>query len=124
MTGPTPIVLLNCRLADLAGEIERAAEIGDRNEERALYRRALGLEQAIAAAPAENLNDVGLELGLLLDCALCGGIREKVQTHHIQAIESALARILTAAGIVSEIGAKLIYMDAIAAHRRPDGEPS
>ena len=121
LAAATPIVLLSKRLADLAGEIERTAEDGDREQERALYRRALLLEATVATAPAETLNDVGLKLGLLLDCALCGGIREQVQTHHVQAIETAMAYLLMAAGRISEQGAQMLHMDAVATHRRPEG---
>jgi len=86
-----------------------------------LHRDVLWLETSIATAPAECLNDVGLKLGLLLDHSPCGGIREAIQTHHLQALGTVVAFILKADGVVSDYGAKLLHMDAIANHRGAEG---
>ncbi|MGD9742118.1 MAG: hypothetical protein AB7J30_14785 [Hyphomicrobium sp.] len=86
-----------------------------------MHRDVLWLETSIATAPAECLNDVGLKLGLLLDHSPCGGIREAIQTHHLQALGTVVAFILKADGVVSDYGAKLLHMDAIANHRGAEG---
>lgn len=101
--------------------MEIAVEEGDLETERQLHREALWLETSIATAPAECLNDVGLKLGLLLDHSPCGGIREAIQTHNLQAIGTVMAFILKADGVVSDYGAKLLHMDAVSTHRGPAG---
>lgn len=74
----------------------------------------------MAAVPAEDLNDVGLKLGLLLDEALCGGIREEVQAHHFKAIGTALAFILRAQGVMSDTGRRMLHEATL----RAEGERS